>query len=132
LAREFAASETGIEMIGIDRRKLGAGWMEQGGLAAWLVKKIGTLRGKREKPGPRLSLVERIALAPRQSLALVEAEGRRFLVATSHDSAPAFLALDQTAAAGSMIATIPSSAVVHPIRARRPSSPEQMRARVSW
>jgi hypothetical protein len=27
---------------------------------------------------PRLALLERIALAPRQSLALVEAEGRRF------------------------------------------------------
>jgi hypothetical protein len=40
-------------------------------------------------------LVERIALAPRQSLALVEAEGRRFLVATSPEGAPAFYALDE-------------------------------------
>ena len=44
---------------------------------------------------PRLELVERIALAPRQSLALVEAEGRRFLVATSPEGAPAFYALDE-------------------------------------
>jgi hypothetical protein len=43
---------------------------------------------------PRLALVERIALAPRQSLALVEAEGRRFLVATSPEGGPAFYALD--------------------------------------
>jgi hypothetical protein len=40
---------------------------------------------------PRLELLERIALAPRQSLALVEAEGRRFLVATSPEGAPAFI-----------------------------------------
>jgi flagellar biosynthetic protein FliP len=39
--------------------------------------------------------VERIALAPRQSLALVEAEGRRFLVATSPEGAPTFYALDE-------------------------------------
>jgi hypothetical protein len=44
---------------------------------------------------PRLRLLERIALAPRQSLALVEAEGRRFLVATSVEGAPAFYALDE-------------------------------------
>ena len=54
---------------------------------------IGKLRGKR-RGRPRLELVERIALAPRQSLALVEAEGRRFLVATSPEGAPAFYALD--------------------------------------
>jgi hypothetical protein len=56
---------------------------------------IGKLRGKEIVP-PRLALVERIALAPRQSLALVEAEGRRFLVATSHEGAPAFYALDES------------------------------------
>ena len=46
---------------------------------------------------PRLRLIERIALAPRQSLALVEAEGRHFLVATSPEGAPAFHALEETA-----------------------------------
>jgi hypothetical protein len=51
------------------------------------------LRGVR-RPRPRLELLERIALAPRQSLALVEAEGRRFLVATSQDGGPAFYPLD--------------------------------------
>jgi hypothetical protein len=56
---------------------------------------IGKLRGKEIVP-PRLTLVERIALAPRQSLALVEAEGRRFLVATSPEGAPAFYALDES------------------------------------
>ena len=62
-----------------------------GGLAGWL---LGRLRA-RGRVRSRLELVERIALAPRQSLALVEAEGRRFLVATSPEGAPAFYALDE-------------------------------------
>ena len=49
----------------------------------------------RERVPPRLALLERIALAPRQSLALVEAEGRRILVATSAEGGPAFYALDR-------------------------------------
>jgi flagellar biogenesis protein FliO len=62
-----------------------------GGLAGWL---LGRLRsGGRQRP--RLELVERIALAPRQSLSLVEAEGRRFLVVTSPEGSPAFYALDE-------------------------------------
>jgi len=66
-----------------------------GGLSGGLFKGLlGRLRGGRT-PRPRLALVERIALAPRQSLALVEAEGRRFLVATSTEGAPAFYALDE-------------------------------------
>ncbi|HEY1161293.1 MAG TPA: flagellar biosynthetic protein FliO [Terracidiphilus sp.] len=62
-----------------------------GGLAGWL---LGRLRIA-PRPRPRLALLERIALAPRQSLALVEAEGRRFLVATSPEGAPAFYPLDE-------------------------------------
>jgi flagellar biogenesis protein FliO len=72
-----------------------------GGLAGWLLESL--RRAKR--PRPRLELLERIALAPRQSLALVEAEGRRFLVATSPDGSPAFFALEarahRTGSAGS-------------------------------
>ena len=41
-----------------------------------------------------LALLERITLAPRQSLALIEAEGRRLLVATSPEARPAFYPLD--------------------------------------
>jgi hypothetical protein len=64
------------------------------GLAGWLIARMTErLRGARRSQ-PRLALVERIALAPRQSLALVEAEGRRFLVASSPDGAPAFYPLD--------------------------------------
>ena len=60
------------------------------GLTGWLLDRLRVAR----RPPPRLALLERIALAPRQSLALVEAEGRRFLVATSPEGAPAFYALD--------------------------------------
>ena len=61
------------------------------GLAGWL---LGRLRGE-ARTKSRLSLVDRITLAPRQTLALVEAEGRRFLVATSPEGAPCFYALDE-------------------------------------
>ncbi len=62
-----------------------------GGLAGWLLGRMG--RRNAGTP-PRLTLLERISLAPRQSLALVEAEGRKLLVATSPDGAPTFYALD--------------------------------------
>jgi flagellar biogenesis protein FliO len=63
------------------------------GWAAWL---LGRLRGP-ERPRPSLALLERITLAPRQSLALVEAEGRRFLVATSAEGSPTFHPLGENA-----------------------------------
>jgi len=77
------------------------------GLTGWLLAR---LRGHR-RPGPHLVLLERITLAPRQSLALVEAEGRRLLVATSAEGAPAFYALDEQA---------------------RPATLSRSAARVSW
>ena len=64
------------------------------GLAGWLLDK---LRSSSRRSQPRLALLERIALAPRQSLALVEAEGRRFLVATSPEGGPTFYPLDEQA-----------------------------------
>ncbi len=63
-----------------------------GGWAGWLVRRM---RGAKSAER-RLALVERIALAPRQSLALVEAEGRRILVATSPEGGPAFYPLDES------------------------------------
>jgi flagellar biogenesis protein FliO len=62
-----------------------------GGLAGWLMARLRS----RHRPQPSLALLERITLAPRQSLALVEADGRRFLVATSPEGAPAFYALEE-------------------------------------
>ena len=79
-----------------------------GGLAGWLLTRLA--KGGRARP--RLRLLERIALAPRQSLALVEAEGRRFLVATSAEGGPAFYALDE--------------------KTRPADSPVRSAARVSW
>ena len=72
---------------------------EAGGLGLWLLTKwrsarLGLAARGMGRSVPRLALVERITLAPRQTLALVEAEGRRFLVASSAEGAPAFLALD--------------------------------------
>lgn len=68
---------------------------------------------------PRLRMVERITLAPRQSLALVEAEGRLLLVATSADGAPAFYPLDESGRV--------SAAARQPLTTRMPQA-----ARVSW
>jgi flagellar biogenesis protein FliO len=99
--------------------------MAVGGLAGWL---LGRLRVAR-RPQPRLALLERIALAPRQSLALVEAEGRRFLVATSPEGAPAFYALDGALRpAGSGFARGRISQLQHPVA--RPAA--EKCARISW
>jgi flagellar biogenesis protein FliO len=62
-----------------------------GGLAGWLLSGL----HKQPRPRPSLALLERINIAPRQSVALVEAEGRRFLIATSAEGAPAFHPLDE-------------------------------------
>ena len=72
------------------------GKVKLGGLAGWLLARL----HQTSRPGPRLALVERISLAPRQSLALVEAEGRRFLIATSVEGTPAFFALDDRTGRG--------------------------------
>ena len=74
------------------KEKEDARTMLVGGVTGWLLSRLRTGGGGRLRP--RLALVERITLAPRQSLALGEAEGRRFLVATSPEGAPAFYALD--------------------------------------
>jgi flagellar biogenesis protein FliO len=60
------------------------------GLAGWLLNRLHGVR----RPERRLAVLERISLAPRQTVALIKAEGRRFLVATSADGTPAFYALD--------------------------------------
>lgn len=61
-----------------------------GALAGWILARWRS----RGRTRPRLTLVERITLAPRQTLSLVEAEGRRFLIASSAEGAPAFYPLD--------------------------------------
>lgn len=66
-----------------------------GGLALWIVDRL----RRTPRVAPRLTLLDRITLAPRQSLALVEAEGLRLLVATSPEGAPSFYALGEKQAA---------------------------------
>ncbi len=92
-----------------------------GGWVGWLLCRL--------RPGgrarPRLELVERIALAPRQSLSLVEAEGRRFLVVTSPEGSPAFYALDERP-----IQTRNNRNVVRIDGEARPAA--KLAARVSW
>lgn len=96
----------------------GRGRLAQG-LAIWLLDRL----RRSPQAQPRLALLERISLAPRQSLALVEAEGRLMLVATSAEGAPTFYPLDG--------ATRP---VGHewPARPARRSRPASAAGRISW
>jgi flagellar biogenesis protein FliO len=84
------------------------------GWAGWL---IGRLRTS-SRCQPRLRLVERIALAPRQSLSLVEAEGRRFLVATATDGAPVFYPLEGPNLSSGRLNRADSTAPARPSAAR--------------
>jgi len=95
-------------MVGFTTRMSAAARPQKpGGLAGWLLNQL----RRDPRPQPSLALLERITLAPRQSLALIEADGRRFLIATSAEGAPAFYPLDQK-----------------PTSHRRAAAP----ARVSW
>ena len=67
--------------------------VQGGGLAGWLLGKLRRL----PKAAPRLNVIERISLAPRQSLALIEADGRLFLVGTSQEGSASFYPLDPEA-----------------------------------
>lgn len=62
-----------------------------GTLAGWLLRRLGSSA----RPKPRLALLERITLGPRQTLSMVEADGKRLLVATSPEGAAAFYPLDE-------------------------------------
>jgi flagellar biogenesis protein FliO len=67
----------------------GASW-DRRGIVGWIL----ALSRRRVHSQTRLAVLERITLAPRQSLTLIEAEGCKLLVATSPDAAPTFYALD--------------------------------------
>jgi flagellar biogenesis protein FliO len=69
-----------------------------GGLAGWILERW--RQRQRPRQQARLAVLERIALAPRQSLALVEADGRRFLVTTSAEGPAALYPLQSSARAG--------------------------------
>ncbi len=73
-----------------EKNAAASGQTETWSLAVWLLGKLRRTRARE----PRLALIERISLAPKHSLALVEAEGRRFLVASSADGAAAFYPIE--------------------------------------
>lgn len=64
--------------------------------------------GRKRAVERRLALIERISLTQHQTLALVEADGRRLLVATSPDGAPAFFSLEQPQIGNGSIARLKS------------------------
>jgi flagellar biogenesis protein FliO len=83
------------QMKQVEEREMQKPGAALGGLSGWVLNRLRGLNiGRARRKEPRLAVIERIALAPRQSLALVEAEGRRFLVATSPEGTPAFHALE--------------------------------------
>ncbi|MGA9586619.1 MAG: flagellar biosynthetic protein FliO [Terracidiphilus sp.] len=67
---------------------------EQQSFRGWLLDRF----RRRSLKQPRLALVERISLAPRQIVSLIEADGQRLLVATSPDGAASFYPLKPAAA----------------------------------
>jgi hypothetical protein len=73
----------------LDHPALRMGGRLGSGLAEWLLRRLHSSTA----PAPQLSILARIALGPRQSLALVEAEGVHLLVGTSADGAPSFFSL---------------------------------------
>jgi len=68
------------------------------GLTGWILARLHPPSRQ-----PRLAVLDRVMLAPRQSLVLVEAEGMRLLVATSPEGSPAFYTLDKRAATGRIV-----------------------------
>ena len=112
-------------MISIDREKIRRTLRESGGLVAWLIARLRSGPQAREQRKSQLALLDRISLAPRQSLALVEAEGRRFLIGTSPDSGPVFYPLEGTPASIARPTKVRANRT--PVGARR-----SIAARVSW
>ena len=104
--RDGITVRDGIAVRGGTETGRGESPLAAGGVAARLL----TMLGRGGKARPRLRLLERISLAPRQSLALVEAEGRRLLVATSADGAPCFYPLDERSAEPSRRRPVPQPA----------------------
>ena len=97
-------------------------------VGGWAGRLMARLR-RTGRPQPQLRLLERIAISPRLSLALVEAEGRRFLLATSGDGAPAFYPLDEP---GRRTGSRRASYQMHAPAARTPAAESYSAARVSW
>ena len=83
--------------VGKENAASGADQQKRPGLGAFLFERL----SRRATKQPQLALIERINLAPRQTVALIEADGQRLLVATSPDGAPSFYPLKPTASRSS-------------------------------
>lgn len=118
-AWDFSHAEAGDGGVAVKSEATDAIAAPTPGLAGWLLERW----HQRTLGRPRLALVERISLAPRQQLALVEADGRRILVATSPEGSPSFYPLD----GGEAVPAPPVGRV-----ARRAKADKQNKARVSW
>ena len=114
-------------MFGIKQEKIERVLQDRGGLAGWLISRLKLGVHAQERRKSLLTLLDRISLAPRQSLALVEAEGRRFLIGTSPDGGPVFYPLDGSSASSGAPASV---ARLTNTRASRPLTGAS--TRVSW
>ncbi len=120
--------DSGNVMTIFDRNKFGRLLLE--GMRAGWARCVRGLHididiDRRRKRKPSLALLDRITLAPRQSLALVEAEGRRFLVATSVESGPVFYPLEGPSSG------TPTSTARHRLKRQPARAPERVFGRVS-
>jgi flagellar biosynthesis protein FliO len=89
----------------------------------------------RSQIAPRLQVLERITLAPRHTLALVESEGRRFLIATSPEGAPVFHSLDDQPVQSGLDPSRPNTGgqnASRPVSRTGLHRPAQTSGRVSW
>src|SRR5579863_9759329 len=115
-------------MISLDRERIKRALVERGRALGWLVKHLKRGLAKPEQHRSRLALLDRISLAPRQSLVLVDAEGSRILVATSPDGGSAFFALDGEADRSGHVQVRSSNQSNSSAKSRK----NQPSSRVSW
>ncbi len=101
-----------------------SGTLSSGGLG-WLLR----LWQRASQTPARLAVIERISLGPRQSLALVEAEGVRLLVATSPDAGATFFPLSYPIESGLGCGEVPKPSLL-PARSLYGSIRQQ--GRISW
>ena len=117
-------SGVGTKMIRFDREKFREAIQQRYGFLIRLFARFKSGTQGHENGKKRLALLDRISIAPRQSIVLIEAEGRRMLVATSPDGGSAFFPLDGHTR---------NSAILPQSRSGRSSRPARVRsARVPW
>ena len=89
---------------------------------AWVRRVVSRLWPRTERSEARLRVVERLAVGPKQSLLLVEADGARLLIAHSGESTPALLALPGLTPAAPTFAELATLASLSPTPLHNPAS----------